>query len=101
MAPFILGSSDLGKMGSNIRCTLFVGELLDVVTLVLGSSNGGFLGSRGGVGADSSVGLGVELLDVISSNLVLDVLRELALEGSSILFPELLHVVSNVSSEDV
>jgi len=106
MAPFILlgagdVSAELGELDPDVRCALLVGELLGVVTLVLGSLNCGLLGGRSWVGADGSVCLGVELLNVISSDLVLDVLRELALESSTILFLELLHVVSNVATEDV
>lgn len=76
MALYLLAESELLLDGG---LALFEGTLLEEETLVLGTLWCGLLGGRGGVGADSSVGLGVELLNIISTDLVLDVLRELLL----------------------
>ena len=54
-----------------------------------------------GVGADSGVGLGVDVLEVISGDSVLDELGELTVVGLLVFLLEVTHVVGDVSSEDL
>jgi len=84
-----------------------VGELVDLVLLGLGLPL--FLGLLGasllilleGILTDGLVGLEVELLEVTSIDLLLDVLGELGLVALLILIGEGLHVLRDVATDDV
>lgn len=84
-----------------------MGELVDLVLLGLGLPLSlGLLGtsvlvSLEGVLANGGVGLGVDLLEVTSVDLVLNVLDELGLVALLILIGEGLHVLSDVTTDDV
>ena len=69
--------------------------------LLLGLLGSVRLGLLEGVLADGSVGLGVEVLKTISLNIVLDVAVELGLVALLIVVGEGLHVLSDVTAEDV
>jgi len=89
------GSLDLG----NTCSSLGVADLGAVPSLLVdGLLN---LGLWRGIGSDGGVGLLVHLLDVLGVDTVLDESGELSLESFLVLFLELLHVVSDVTTEDV
>jgi len=76
-------------------------QLASVETLVLGIFGCNLLGSRVWVSTYGSVCLGVKLLNVIGTNLRLDVTREFALESGSVVVLELSHVISDVCTKNV
>ena len=84
-----------------------MGELLDLVLLGLGLPLGlGLLGAGvlvgfEGVLADGLVGISVDLLEVTSVDLVLNVLDELGLVALLILIGKVLHVLGDVATDDV
>jgi len=89
------GSLDLG----NTCSSLGVADLGSVPSLLV---DGLFdLGLGRGIGSDGSVGFLVHLLDVLGVDASLDESGELSLESFLVLFFELLHVVTDVSTEDV
>jgi len=89
------GSLDLG----NACSSLGVADLGSVPSLLV---DGLFdLGLGGWIGSNGSVGLLVHLLDVLGVDASLDESGELSLESLLVLFFELLHVVTDVSTEDV
>jgi len=89
------GGLDLGNTGSSLG----VADLGSVPSLLVDGLLDLSLGS--GVSSDGSVGLGVHLLDVLGVDAGLDESRELSLESFLVLLLELLHVVTNVATEDV
>lgn len=102
----ILGSK-LTDLAFNTSLLLIIGKLASLVLLalslpfllaLLGAS---LLVLLEGVFADGLVGLLIDLLDVSSVNLVLDVLLELRLETLLIIVGKTLHVLSDVAAEDV
>jgi hypothetical protein len=79
---------------------LSLSKLLLVEALRLARELGGLLGV-GGVLADSGMGSLVDLLQIIRVDLLLNEASELTLVGLGVLLLELLHVLSNVTTEDV
>jgi hypothetical protein len=73
----------------------------DGLPLVLGLLGGVGLVLLEGVLTDGLVGLGVEVLEALSLDVVLEVLGELGLEALLIVVGETLHVLSDVTAEDV
>lgn len=84
-----------------------MGETVDLVLLglglplLLGLLGTGILIGLEGVLTDGLVGIGVDLLEVTSVNLVLDVLDELGLVALLILISQVLHVLGDVGTVDV
>lgn len=99
--------AELGDLGLDALHLLLLGELasteLEGLLLVLGLVllGGGTLDLLEWVGADGGVNLLVELLESIGLNLIIDVTLELGLVALLIVIGEGLHVLSDVSSEDV
>lgn len=85
-----------------LLCELLGSVLLgDLLPLILGLLGGITLNLLEGVLTDGGVGLGVEVLETLGLNVVIDVLLELTAETLLIVIGEGLHVLGNVTTEDV
>lgn len=85
-------------LGKSEPCGLVLERLLLPLLLGLGA---GILVLLEGVLPDGSVGLGVEVLEAVGLNIVVDVLLELGLVALLIVIGKGLHVLSDVAAEDV
>ena len=99
--------AELGDLGLDALHLLLLGELasteLEGLLLVLGLVllGLGTLDLLEWVGADGVVNLLVEILESLSLNIIIDVTLELGLVALLIVIGEGLHVLSDVSTEDV
>ncbi|KAJ5181861.1 hypothetical protein N7449_012008 [Penicillium cf. viridicatum] len=100
-------SSKLADLLLDASLALGVGEAVDLVLLglglplLLGLLGTSILIGLEGILTDGLVGIGVDLLEVTSVNLVLNVLGELGLVALLILIGEVLHVLGDVGTVDV
>lgn len=99
--------AELSNLGLDALHLLLLGELAALVleglllVLVLGLLLGGTVGLLEWVLTDGGVDLLVELLESVGLNIVIDVALELGLVALLIVIGEGLHVLSDVTTEDV
>lgn len=105
-APFLLLSQDLLDLGLDVGSLLRLGDSGNLV--LLGDGLPLLLGLLAltvllleGVLTDGLVGLGVEVLETVGLNVVLNVLDELAVVALLIVIGQSLHVLGDVATVDV
>lgn len=81
-----------------LESPVLLGLSLPLLLSLLGTVT---LGLLEGVLADGGVGLGIQILETVSLNVVVEILLELALVSLLIIVGESLHVLSDVTSVDV